>query len=350
MTVSVRNVFAQSCVPPCSRTHFRRGAKLTALNKQQHTPLHLAVHHVDCCAFLIEKGAALDARDSDGKTPLYHAVAGGLEDSIRLLVLKGAKLDVKDAAGKTIQDIADEVRRNCVCARVCVCVCVGGCVTEATAFASHVCVIVVCVCVHKATFSHVLLQTHHAEELQKALKVRDAGGKGESNSQLIEQAVKKFNVHPGKGLDFLISSGYRNTPKVVCVCVCVCVQMRACAHVCVACVCVVCVCVCMRIAHSLPPSGRSEVSAHFGGAEEGQDRRVAGREGGLQHPDPHRLRRRVPGPLPVCVCVCVGGWKLVSVCVRVLLPVCVLCECMMCQSRCVCVCVWCACVYVRCVA
>jgi len=57
-------------------------------------------------------------------------------------------------------------------------------------------------------------QTHHAEELQKALKVRDAGGKADNNPQLIEQAVKKFNVHPGKGLDFLISSGYRNTPKV----------------------------------------------------------------------------------------------------------------------------------------
>lgn len=44
--------------------------------------------------------------------------------------------------------------------------------------------------------------------------MRDAGGKADNNPQLIEQAVKKFNVHPGKGLDFLISSGYRNTPKV----------------------------------------------------------------------------------------------------------------------------------------
>ena len=86
-----------------------RGSKLTALNKQQHTPLHLAVHHVDCCAFLLEKGALIDARDAEGKTPLYHAVSVGLEDSIRLLVLKGAKLDVKDGAGKTIQEIADEV-------------------------------------------------------------------------------------------------------------------------------------------------------------------------------------------------------------------------------------------------
>ena len=79
------------------------------LNKQQHSPLHLAVHHVDCCAFLLEKGAAIDARDSEGKTPLHHAVAGGLEDTIRLLVLKGAKLDVKDGTGRTVQDVADEV-------------------------------------------------------------------------------------------------------------------------------------------------------------------------------------------------------------------------------------------------
>lgn len=72
-----------------------------------------------------------------------------------------------------------------------------------------------CVCVVQGfDRTHSRPQTHHAEELQKVLKVRDAGGKGESNAQLIEQAVKKFNVHPGKGFDFLISSGYRNTPKV----------------------------------------------------------------------------------------------------------------------------------------
>lgn len=92
-----------------ANSFYSRGAKLIAQNKQQQTPLHFAVHHVDCCAFLLEKGAQIDARDSDGKTPLHHAVAGGLEDTIRLLVLRGAKMDVRDNAGKTAQDVADEV-------------------------------------------------------------------------------------------------------------------------------------------------------------------------------------------------------------------------------------------------
>jgi Sec7-like guanine-nucleotide exchange factor len=43
----------------------------------------------------------------------------------------------------------------------------------------------------------------------KAKQARQAG----EDKKLFETAVKKFNIHPQKGIDFLISSGYGSSPK-----------------------------------------------------------------------------------------------------------------------------------------
>ena len=40
---------------------------------------------------LIEKGAELDSKDNDGRTPLSHAVSRGHEAVVKLLIEKGAK-------------------------------------------------------------------------------------------------------------------------------------------------------------------------------------------------------------------------------------------------------------------
>src|SRR6266581_2879248 len=46
---------------------------------------------------LLAKGADLEARDKDGRTPLMLAAQYGRTESVRLLLEKGAKADARDA-------------------------------------------------------------------------------------------------------------------------------------------------------------------------------------------------------------------------------------------------------------
>jgi hypothetical protein len=73
--------------------------------------LHLAVGggHATIAALLLDKGAALDARDARGRTPL-HAAAAASERAVsvcRLLLSKGADADAVDDDGKTPAEFAE---------------------------------------------------------------------------------------------------------------------------------------------------------------------------------------------------------------------------------------------------
>jgi ankyrin repeat protein len=50
---------------------------------------------------LVEKGADLESKDSDGRTPLSWAAENGYEAVVKLLVEKGADLESRDRVGRT---------------------------------------------------------------------------------------------------------------------------------------------------------------------------------------------------------------------------------------------------------
>jgi len=49
----------------------------------------------------IAKGADLDAKDTDGRTPLHWAAQEGDTDAAKLLIAKGADVDAKETDGRT---------------------------------------------------------------------------------------------------------------------------------------------------------------------------------------------------------------------------------------------------------
>ena len=68
------------------------------------TPLHSASRnsHAAVVRVLLEHGAALDARDRDGCTPLWWAAGIGHFDSAALLLSKGADANARDKDGMTV--------------------------------------------------------------------------------------------------------------------------------------------------------------------------------------------------------------------------------------------------------
>ena len=73
------------------------GAALDAGDYYGYSPLHWAVRsgHVDVVRLLLDRGAALDVRDLEGRTPLDRAAMNGHVDVVRLLLDRGATLDVR---------------------------------------------------------------------------------------------------------------------------------------------------------------------------------------------------------------------------------------------------------------
>ena len=67
------------------------------------TALHKAVrqNHVDAVQVLIDAGADIDKKDSEGRTPLLHACSRGCLDTVKVLVQAGAKLRVTNDNGDT---------------------------------------------------------------------------------------------------------------------------------------------------------------------------------------------------------------------------------------------------------
>jgi ankyrin repeat protein len=88
-----------------------RGADINAPSKndQRVTPLHSALanpHNATVAQLLIDGGADLNARQSEGYTPLHYAAANGLEQIVRTLIARSVDATAKEAGGKTAYDLA----------------------------------------------------------------------------------------------------------------------------------------------------------------------------------------------------------------------------------------------------
>jgi len=87
-----------------------KGANVNAKNKHGATPLAaVAMGRGEClevALFLLDKGADISVRHSDGSTILHKAVLNGEPDVLRLLIENGADPAVKDKDGKTALDRA----------------------------------------------------------------------------------------------------------------------------------------------------------------------------------------------------------------------------------------------------
>ena len=64
--------------------------------------------HLDVAAFLIERGAFVNATATDGSRPLHWAARGGRREVVALLIDQGAELDAFTAEGKTPLHVASE--------------------------------------------------------------------------------------------------------------------------------------------------------------------------------------------------------------------------------------------------
>jgi len=84
-----------------------RGAEVNTRDKQLRTPLHIACENVDsdshhdCVSLLLDKGAEVNMTDRYGRTPLHISATLGCSTCINLLLNHGAKTDVKTREGDT---------------------------------------------------------------------------------------------------------------------------------------------------------------------------------------------------------------------------------------------------------
>lgn len=107
-TMTPLNRAAKSCDLPAAKTLIDRGSDVNekSSGSWETTPLHLAVYHCEdgealkMITALAEKGAAIDARDNYGLTPLLIA-AGGKPKSALYLLGRGADAGAKDNYGNT---------------------------------------------------------------------------------------------------------------------------------------------------------------------------------------------------------------------------------------------------------
>ncbi len=77
------------------------------------TPLHIAATagHVDIIAYLLDRGADLEARTAGGQTPVFQTVPLASQEAFAYLLKKGANLNARDNQGKTILQFALAWRR-----------------------------------------------------------------------------------------------------------------------------------------------------------------------------------------------------------------------------------------------
>jgi ankyrin repeat protein len=66
--------------------------------------------HVEFARMLLERGARIDARMTNGETPLHWAVRGKNIQVVRLLLEHGADVNARDNSGKTPSQLASELK------------------------------------------------------------------------------------------------------------------------------------------------------------------------------------------------------------------------------------------------
>jgi len=86
----------------------RKGADVSAADKDKRTPLHYAAHQSGerVVALLLEQGADVAAKDTDGWTPLHDAAALHSEVVAQLLLDRGADASARTNSGRTPEDVA----------------------------------------------------------------------------------------------------------------------------------------------------------------------------------------------------------------------------------------------------
>jgi len=88
------------------------GADVDAKDSDGWTPLHNAAlkGHKEIVELLIAKGADVNAKGRSGWTPLHFAANGGHREVAKLLIAKGADLNAKTSDGVTPLDWAEDVK------------------------------------------------------------------------------------------------------------------------------------------------------------------------------------------------------------------------------------------------
>ncbi|KAJ5610667.1 hypothetical protein N7510_007386 [Penicillium lagena] len=93
------------------------GADINVWNKQGETLLHEQARYsfsIALASKLLEQGANIEARTSQGHTPLQYAAMSGNKVMFYYLLNRGAKIDVETAKGETLLHMTPPVNQECI--------------------------------------------------------------------------------------------------------------------------------------------------------------------------------------------------------------------------------------------
>lgn len=85
-----------------------KGAAVDFKDYQGRTPLHEAAYygHINLVEFFLDKGHPIDVLDNFNQTPLFRAVEGGRHDVVELLIKRKAQTNLLDGDDVTVQHMA----------------------------------------------------------------------------------------------------------------------------------------------------------------------------------------------------------------------------------------------------